>query len=204
LIGKGSEQQLWDERYSAGWIFGQEPNDYLESQGHYFQPGMRALAVADGQGRNAVSLAQRGMKVTLVDISPLALEHARELAEERGVAVETVRADLAEWAAPEAAYDVIVEVFAHFPGAVRGAIHQSLAKALKPGGFFVFEGFHERQAGRPSGGPKDPDMLYTREKLLHEFRDFTFLELLEGTVVLNEGVRHQGEAWVVRALAQRL
>jgi SAM-dependent methyltransferase len=204
LTSKGSEQRLWDERYSAGWLFGQEPNDYLASKERYFRPGMTALAVADGQGRNAVSLAQREMQVTLVDISPVALEQARELAEERRVALETVCADLTDWAAPEDAYDVIVEIFAHFPGAVRGAIRQSLAKALKPGGLFVFEGFHERQAGRPSGGPKDPDMLYTREKLLHEFPDFTFLELLEGTVVLDEGVRHQGEAWVVRALAQRL
>lgn len=201
---KAAEQELWDERYRAGWLFGQEPNDYMESKGHLFSPGMTALAVADGQGRNGVSLAQRGLRVTSVDISPLALEHTKQLAEERGVEVETLCANLAEWPAPEAGFDVIVEVFAHFPSAARVAIHAKLVNALKPGGLLLFEGFHERQAGRPSGGPKDADMLYTRDKLLHEFAGLSFLELFEGTVVLSEGVRHQGEAWVVRALAQRL
>jgi SAM-dependent methyltransferase len=200
---KPSEQDIWDERYRAGWVFGQEPNAYLESQGHRFHPGMKALAVADGQGRNGVWLAQRGLDVTSVDISPLALEHTRQLAQERGVEVNTLCADLAAWTAPEAAYDVIVEVFVHFPSTVRESIHAMLSRALKPGGLFLFECFHERQVGRTSGGPKDPDMLNTPEKLMRELKGFEFLELLEGRVLLAEGIRHQGEAWVVRALARR-
>jgi 2-polyprenyl-3-methyl-5-hydroxy-6-metoxy-1,4-benzoquinol methylase len=201
MSAKPSEKQLWDERYRGGWLFGQEPNEYLVSHAGRLLPGSAALAVADGQGRNGVWLAQRGLKVTSVDISPLALEHTHQLAGERGVELGAVCADLTEWQAPEAGFDVIVEVFAHFPGAVRKAIHGNLVKALRPGGLFVFEGFHERQCGRASGGPKDLDMLYTPAKLSAELEGLQFLELLEGTVTLREGIRHQGEAWVVRALA---
>jgi 2-polyprenyl-3-methyl-5-hydroxy-6-metoxy-1,4-benzoquinol methylase len=203
MKAKIPERELWDERYRGGWLFGQEPNAYLQAQGYRLRPGMTALAVADGQGRNGVWLAQRGLAVTSIDISPLAMAHAKELAQQRAVEIQTVCADLTGWTAPEAAFDVIVEVYAHFPGAVRTAIHSNLTKALKPGGLFVFEGFHERQAGRASGGPKDPDMLYTPEKVARDLSALQILELLEGTVFLSEGIRHQGEAWIVRALARR-
>ena len=52
----------WDERYAGEYyLFGTEPNAFLKSQGYRLQPGQRALAVADGEGRNGVFLAEQGL-----------------------------------------------------------------------------------------------------------------------------------------------
>jgi len=49
------QQALWDARYAAeDYLFGTAPNAYLLSQAHRLAPGQRALAVGDGEGRNAV------------------------------------------------------------------------------------------------------------------------------------------------------
>ncbi|MGA7413783.1 MAG: class I SAM-dependent methyltransferase [Bryobacteraceae bacterium] len=197
------ERQLWDQRYQAGLLFGTEPNEYLRSKAYRLKPGMKAIAVADGQGRNSVWLAQLGLDVLATDISAVALTHADSLAAERGVRIRTECVDLTTFRWPVATFDVAVEIFAHFPAVVRSGIHAGIVLALKPGGLLIFEGFHVRQAGRPSGGPKEADMLYTPEKMREEFAGLQILELLEGTTILEEGSKHQGEAVVVRMVARK-
>ena len=203
MSAEHSERQLWDKRYQAGLLFGTEPNEYLRSQAYRLKPGMKALAVAEGQGRNGVWLAQIGLDVLATDISPVGLASAESLAAERGVRIRTECVDLAAWQWPVAEFDVAVEIFTHFQALARSAVHEGMVRALKPGGLIIFEGFHERQAGRPSGGPRDAEMLYTPEKLLNEFRGMQMLELLEGTTILDEGSRHQGAAVVVRMVARK-
>ena len=52
---------FWDERYSTDtYIFGTAPNVFLASQADLIRSGMRALAIADGEGRNGVWLAEQG------------------------------------------------------------------------------------------------------------------------------------------------
>ena len=56
-------QQTWNERFAAEhYVFGEAPNAYLSSQAVHLSPG-NALAVADGEGRNGVWLAQQGLQV---------------------------------------------------------------------------------------------------------------------------------------------
>src|SRR3569832_2732249 len=79
---------FWDARYATDdYIFGTAPNRFLESQVAHIQPGMRALSIADGEGRNGVWLAEQGARVHAVDVSPVALEKARKLAAVRGVSL---------------------------------------------------------------------------------------------------------------------
>lgn len=198
------EQELWDKRYASGeHLFGQEPSNFLRGQAYRLRPGMRALSVADGQGRNGVWLAKMGLDVLALDISPVALEQSKELAHKRGVRIRTEAADLINWNCQPASFDLVLEISVHFPGTIRTQVHQSLAGALKPGGLYLLEAFHERQRGRSSGGPKDVDMLSSMEKLRSDFQDLEMLELLEGTIVLDEGPKHQGEAWVVRMVGRK-
>ncbi len=199
-----SEQLRWDQRYRAGEIlFGEEPSLFLREQTFRFVPGMKALAVADGQGRNGVWLACRGLDVLSVDISETGLQHARELASRRSVTLQTECCDLTTWNPPRGVFDLVVEISIHFPSEIRRQVHRNLMDALRPGGLYLVETFHETQCGRASGGPKDLDMLSSRVKLQEDFREFSILELMEGTVLLNEGPRHQGEAWMVRMVAQK-
>ncbi len=59
---------FWNARYAEpGFAYGTEPNSFLVSQKQYLKPGMKALAVGDGEGRNGVWLAQQGLDVLSVD-----------------------------------------------------------------------------------------------------------------------------------------
>ena len=69
--GFSNPAQTWDGRFATtDYIFGKEPNVWLAQHSDLLIPGGTALAVADGEGRNSVWLAQRGMQVDAFDISP--------------------------------------------------------------------------------------------------------------------------------------
>src|SRR5512146_1691877 len=106
---------IWDERYAGeDYHFGTAPNAFLESQHELLKPGMSCLAVADGEGRNGVWLAQQGLEVLSVDASPVALAKANNLAEQRGVQMRFELADLTRWEWSEDRFDVIVAIFIQF------------------------------------------------------------------------------------------
>ena len=80
------EYKRWETRYSApGYIFGKAPNYYLAKCKALLPTSGRVLAVADGEGRNSVWLAEQGLAVHAIDFSPAAQDNARALARERGV-----------------------------------------------------------------------------------------------------------------------
>src|SRR3546814_14400170 len=79
---------LWDQRFAVdGYVFGTEPNAFLKREAIRLPPHGRVLAVADGEGRNGVFLAQRGFDVVATDISSAGLAKANRLAKARGVAL---------------------------------------------------------------------------------------------------------------------
>lgn len=199
-----STSLAWDERYSGGdFQFGEAPNLFLLSQAHRLQRGMRALAVGDGEGRNGVWLAEQGLAATSVDWSGVGLTKARALAQRRGVMLDTVTADLSRWDWPAASFDVIAWIFVHLPPEDRAIACEGALRALAPGGLLLLECFTPAQEGRRSGGPKDPSLLWSRALVERHFAGLEVVELLEGTVRLDEGPRHQGLAEVVRAVLRR-
>jgi SAM-dependent methyltransferase len=194
----------WDERYASGdFQFGEAPNRYLEELRPWLAPGMRALALGDGEGRNGAWLAQQGLAVTSLDWSPVGMAKAAQLAERRGVALRTVVADAAAWDYPEGRFDLVAWIYLHMPPADRAAAAAGALRALAPGGLLALECFTPAQQGRRSGGPKMPELLWSRAIVEELFGTLDVLELLEGTVHLNEGPRHQGRAEVVRALLRK-
>ena len=85
-----SELERWEKRFSApDYVFGTEPNAFLKAQAGLLPKSGTALAVADGEGRNGVWLAERGLDVLSIDWSPAAQAKARTLAKMRGVALRT-------------------------------------------------------------------------------------------------------------------
>ncbi len=195
---------FWDERYAeAGYAYGTEPNAFLAAQRARLRPGMKALAVADGEGRNGVWLAQQGLAVRSVDASAVGLAKARALAQARGTAIETVQADLTTWEWPVDEYDAVVAIFAHFRPEQRARLHARMVTALRPGGIVILEAFSPAQLQYSSGGPRDPEMLYTTEMLRADFRAAKILLLEEARAELDEGVYHRGTGAVVRMVARR-
>jgi len=202
------QAEFWDARYRGeGFAFGTEPNVFLASQSEYLKPGLRALLPGDGEGRNGVWLAQRGLLVDSVDVSPLAVAKARGLAEARGVELNIELADLTSWSWPQARYDIVAALYVHFFDADRMRMHRAMLAALKPGGILIMEAFRieqlEMKKLHGSGGPKTADMLHSKAKLASDFEGASILLLEDAEAVLDEGHRHKGPAAVVRAIVQK-
>jgi SAM-dependent methyltransferase len=196
---------FWDQRFAApGYKYGTRPNAWLQAQVPRLPPGARVLLPGDGEGRNGVWLASLGHRVLSVDSSAVGLAKAQALAAERGVAIETRQADLADWLPPPAAFDAVVSIFVHLPSAQRRVVHRRLARALVPGGWLLIEAFHPRQLSRDSGGPRDPDMLCTLDALRDDWAgELDEIEGWQGECLLDEGPGHQGRASVTRWLGRR-
>jgi SAM-dependent methyltransferase len=165
---------------------------------------MRVLAVADGEGRNGIWLAQQGCEVLSVDISPLAIEKARKLAEQRRVSVQFECADLMRWQWPQGDFDAVVCIFIQFASpAERKLLFDGFRTALKPGGVLLMEGYGVKQLQYSSGGPGKLENLYTLEMLREAFADWDIDSLREYEAELNEGPRHSGMAALVDLIAHK-
>ena len=203
---KRSKQQSWEERYAGeDYLFGTEPNDFLAEEAARLVPGQRALAVADGEGRNGVWLAGKGLDVLSVDFSANALVKARALAAERGLTIKTEQADLFAWDWPVAAFDLAVAFFIQPGRAQQRILFAAMLAALKPGGMLIFEAHAKAQAASEFGGPDNPDHLYSvatvREALAGAEAEIV---ILEEKTIIRRGGRHPGKpAAVVRLIARR-
>lgn len=200
--------KFWDDRYrEADYAYGVVPNQFLIGQQHRLKPGMKALAVGDGEGRNGVWLASQGLQVLSVDLSLLGIAKAQKLATQQGVQLQTECADLTTWNWLQAEYDVVVSIYLHFAPNVREQMHQSMLKALKPGGLLLLEAFNpdqiQYQRDYNSGGPPVLEMLYNPQMLRQDFSGGEILELTETDTELREGQYHHGRASVIRMVLQR-
>lgn len=189
-----SELERWESRFAApGYLFGTAPNAFLASQAHRLRPGQKALALADGEGRNGVWLAQIGLDVLALDFSPTALRKARDLAAARHVALRIEQADLATWQWPAAAFDVIVAIFIQFADPpFRRKIFDGIKRALRPGGLLLMQGYRPEQLNYRTGGPSQVENLYTRALLEEAFGDFTAVDIKEHDSIVDEGGGHAG------------
>lgn len=194
---------MWDERYQGDdYVYGTTPNDFLRDQVDQLPMG-RILCLAEGEGRNAVFLAERGFTVTAVDQSAVGLEKARRLAEQRGVCIDTAVADLAEFPLEPGAWDGIVSIFAHMPPAARRHLHGEVVTGLKPGGVFVLEAYRPKQLEYRTGGPPSVELMMDLKGLRAELAGLTF-EFADETVrEIHEGPLHHGPGAVVQVRARK-
>lgn len=196
---------FWDDRYDReDYVFGTRPNAFLERQAHRLRPGWTALAVADGEGRNGVWLAEQGLDVHAVDGSAVAVRKAERLAADRGVSLRTEVADLDAFAWPEAAYDVVAAIFIQFAAPeFRSRLFAGMRAALKPGGLLLLEGYRPEQLAYRTGGPPFEENLYTEDLLRAEFGLFEILELSAYDAVLEEGSGHAGLSALIDLVARK-
>lgn len=200
-----TELDRWQSRFAqSGYLFGTAPNAFVKAHAHLLRKGENALAIADGEGRNGVFLAEHGLDVLSVDFSPLAQEKARMLAKERGVILRAEQADLTkrEWLA--AAFDVVVAIFIQFATpAERTKIFAGIRRTLKPGGLLLIQGYRPKQLEYKTGGPPDIAKLYTREMLEDAFGDFSSIEIHEHDSVIQEGAGHGGMSALIDVVARK-
>jgi len=135
-------------------------------RGHGIAPGLRALDLASGEGRNTVWLADQGWQATGVDFAGAGLAKAARLAEDRGVVVDWVEADLLGWTAAPDAFDLVIVFYLHLPGAERRLVHRRAAAALAPAGTLLVVGHDLSNLTDGYGGPQDPAVLFTPDDVI--------------------------------------
>lgn len=206
-----NQEAIWSSRYreaGEGYLFGTEPNRFLAHRGELLQARQSALSIADGEGRNSVWLAEQGLDVTAVEISPIAVEKARRLAAGKHVAVRFLIADILgpEWPPAEFvdAFDWMVGIFIQFTGpAERERQFAAMKRATRRGGRILLQGYTPRQLEYRTGGPSAVENLYTADMLRLAFSDWTIEELVEYEDNIAEGAGHRGRSALIGLVARK-
>lgn len=200
-----SEYERWESRYAMSeYVFGTAPNYFLAASRPMLPARGKALAVADGEARNGVWLAEQGLDVLSLDFSPVAQEKGRRLAREHDVRVTFELADVHRWSYPDAVFDVVVEIFTQFSTPAERALKWTgMCRSLKPGGLLILQGYTPKQLQYATGGPKQLENLYTREMLEQAFAGFSNMRFVEEEREMHEGVRHDGMAAVIGLTATK-
>lgn len=194
---------MWDERYGVeGYVYGTEPNGFLLARAGVLPLG-KVLCLGEGEGRNAVWLAEQGHAVTAVDASAVGLRKARALAAGRGVRVTTVHADLAYYRIEAESWDGIVSIFCHLPAALRAEVHRGCVEGLRPGGILLLEAYTPSQVGRGTGGPPTAALMMDAQSLRAELAGLELLELTEREREIHEGALHNGVGAVVELVGRK-
>lgn len=198
-----SEYDRWESRYrDSEYVFGKEPNYFLASCKRLLPARGKVLAVADGEARNGVWLAEQGLDVLSLDFSPSAQAKGRELARERGVVLTFEQGDVHTWPYPENTYDVVVEIFTQFSTPYERALKWAgMRRTLKPGGLLILLGYTPKQLEHGTGGPKELENLYTRQMLEAAFAGMRNISIREEELEMHEGHRHSGMAAVISLTA---
>lgn len=163
------EADAWEERYqSKPALWSGRPNPQLVAEVTGLAPG-RALDVGSGEGADAIWLAERGWRVTAVDISHVALkraaDHAAAAGDEIAARIEWTQADLRQERPQERAFDLVSAHFMQLPPDPRRDLFAALAAAVTSGGMLLIVGHHPSDLRRSTHRGHFPDMMYTAEQV---------------------------------------
>ena len=169
--------------------------------------GLHWLEMGCGTGPNLKWLAQKGIKVSGIDISRNALALARKQLEDAGLGgsiVEMVEGSVAATPFPDASFDGIFEalVFQHLTKEDRSKAFSEVRRLLKPGGVFIgnmLDAGHTIYKMRQSEElPEDPGTLLLRDGgsnfhlnnlgLCHFYRREELETLLHGFAVVDPSI----------------
>lgn len=197
-------KQFWNERYAEeGFAYGHHPNEFLKEIIDKYSLTGSIFFPAEGEGRNAVYAAKKGLKACACDLSEEGKKKALTLAAQEKVTIDYTVGDIDHLELPTESYHHAGLVYAHFPPNKRLDYHKKIANSIKPNGYLILEGFSKKhidyQKRYPKvGGPQNIDLLFDINDILTDFKNFKPLIAEEKEVDLNEGKYHVGKAHVVR------
>ncbi|MGM0519395.1 MAG: class I SAM-dependent methyltransferase [Campylobacterota bacterium] len=197
-----TQQEIWNNKFSKhDFLYGKKPNLFIASQSKKFEKNSKVLCIGEGEGRNAIFLAKRGFKVSAVDASNIGLEKLEKRAKDEQLEIKTYCEDLSHFEIDEK-FDIIVATYFHIPLEQRETLFFKIESMLKDSGIFVGEFFSTKQLAYSSGGPKDENLLYTKDEFTKYFT-LCEKEVKQVVTILDEGRGHQGEADVIRVFIKK-
>lgn len=199
-----SRMDHWERIFNQEtYIYGTEANQFIQEAVKHLPNEAKVAAYAEGEGRNAVFLAQKGFQVTAYDYALSGLEKTKVLANKRNVSVETKRVDLISDPLLTNAYDAAIMVFGHFPKDQQYQVLDKIVGSIKDGGLLLLEVYEDAQINYGTGGPKDVNMLYNAVDLLRWSRQYRIKHFFTGEVERYEGKLHHGLSSVVQVIIQK-
>lgn len=199
-------QAFWNAKfYTKDFIYGEAPNNFVKENIELLVNTKTVMCLGEGEGRNAIYLADKGMEVEALDISDIALKKLRRRAKESYLFIKT-RHTLFEYWQPDMHYDAVVCTYLHLPKHNQKMLFEKALMALNPNGYFIAELFSESQIHFSSGGPKNIALLYDLNDILDIVKTLPckIIKLAQEVIVLNEGDKHVGRASVIRIILQKL
>ncbi len=194
---------FWNERYNTKeYAYGEKPNQFFKQELEKLSLG-KILFPAEGEGRNAVFAATLGWQVFAFDPSVEGKEKAGLLAQKHGVQIDYRIDNYENVSYQKEQFDCIVLIFAHMHPLKRNRYHQKLMTFLKPGGLLILEGFSKKQINNDTGGPRNVEMLFSKEELQNDFHTFSNITIEETNVIFDEGHFHTGTASVIRVIGKK-
>ncbi len=198
---------MWNEKFSKeGFMYGTECNVFIKDNIFLVPSKSSVLCLGEGEGRNAIYLAQQGYEVEAIDASDVGLAKLDKRAKEEGLVINSEVLDLKDWT-PTKSYDAIVASFLHLTEPLRTEVFSKACDSLKAGGHIIMEFFSKDQFrdGFTSGGPKDLELLYDVQELFPIFTrsDITIMQLSQEEDKLDEGRGHQGKASLIRVIVKK-
>jgi len=167
----------WNQRYSEKeLLWPQEPSEILKKETADCPPG-QALDLAAGEGRNAFFLAAQGWEVTAVDFSEVAVQKGRNLAAKLELPVKWEVQDLTAYRPAEGSYDCITIFYLHLPWEEFSEVLRRATAALKPQGVLLVVGHDSTNPEAGTGGPQNPDVLYSPADITALFSTIETLEV---------------------------
>jgi len=133
-----ADRAHWDARHQRPGSVEPGLSEVFAPYTDLFPTTGAALDIACGRGAAAMWLARRGMTVTGVDVSPVAVEQARELAAAHGVHCRFEVADLDDGLPPGPSVNVLV--CQHFRDA---RLDAAIVERLTPGGLLAISALSE-------------------------------------------------------------
>ena len=169
------QKTQWDEKYSRPtFIYGKSPAQFLAENYQYIPYEGTVLDMGMGEGRNAVFLAQKGYKVTGVDISSVAVKKAYLLAQEFGVKIKGVVASLQDYKIAPNSFDAIVCFYY-----VDRSLVEKIKTWLKPNGILIYEAYTTRERSKKKRDPLDEETYLKEQELLKLFPGMRVLKYEE-------------------------
>lgn len=197
---------MWNERYSGtDFFYGTQANDFIVQHSSKLKDHSTILCLAEGEGRNAHYLASLGHQVSAMDQSQVGLDKARQRANQAGLNIQWICADLNDFDLGKQKWDAIICVFGHLPPQLQSQVLAKIPEALKAGGIFMAEYYHPDQISYGTGGPKDPTWMLRCQDLEHKLGPalgkIVHQAELEREVL--EGKGHTGKAKVSQWISQK-
>ena len=136
------EMEALKAKLKATWISGdfeQIAKTYRPGAAEFvnrlaLKPGERVLDVACGTGNLTIPAAQKGAKVTGVDIAPNLLEQGREWAKGEGLAIQFDEGDAEDLPYEDASFDTVITMFGAMFAPRPETTTSELVRVCRPGG----------------------------------------------------------------------